>query len=353
MVKPSQSVRFEIDQEVLARWNDGLFYLGKIVKIDEKNVRCSISFEDSSEYWILYKDVQIGAGDKGEIICCICQDESSDKPNEIVLCDNCGLGYHQQCHNPPISGDVLKPDVEFLCRLCVFATNVKKGGALKIGPNAKTFQDMKQSLPYNLHRLTWDAQHKTNVEQFYCYCGGPGEWFSKMLQCCRCRQWFHEACIQCLERPLQYGDRFYIFVCSHCNNGPEYIKRLDLKWVDLVQLVLFNLTILQNKKYYDLDEVVVPYLINNWNDLQPGQNVKKTHLYLNILFIFIDRFCIGHEFKKKTSLWGLKLRVPPPAPSVILPTEGQITDEVMGNLQMKGRKTKTFVPIQWYVFSLS
>ncbi|KAK6196236.1 hypothetical protein SNE40_001498 [Patella caerulea] len=349
-MKPSKPVTFKLDQEVLARWNDGLFYLGSIVKIDEKNGRCSVSFEDNSEYWILYKDIQIGAI-QGEIVCCICQEEASDKPNEIVLCDNCGLGYHQQCHNPPIQGDVLKPDVEFLCRLCVFATNVKKGGALKMGPNAKTFQDMKRSLPYNLHRLTWDAQHKTNVEQYYCYCGGPGDWYSKMLQCCRCRQWFHEACIQCLEHPLLYGDRFYVFVCCHCNNGPEYIKRIEMKWVDLLQLVLFNLTIQGVKKYYDIEEVVAPFIINNLQDMQVtnldvGSMQQVQHKITEICQHHKTRFCSGREIRKKSTLWGLRVRIPPPAPTIILPIDGPITDDVMANLQMKGKKTKTFVPIQ-------
>ena len=28
----------------------------------------------------------------GEMVCCVCLGEDSDKPNEIVLCDNCGQG---------------------------------------------------------------------------------------------------------------------------------------------------------------------------------------------------------------------------------------------------------------------
>ncbi|XP_014788525.1 metal-response element-binding transcription factor 2 isoform X1 [Octopus bimaculoides] len=339
-----RKLMFSVGQDVLARWNDGLFYLGNILKVDDKACKCFIRFEDDSEFLVMFKDIQRGAKE-GEIMCCSCLGESSDAPDEIVLCDNCGLGYHQLCHNPAIDTQVLNPEVEWLCRLCVFATTVKRGGALKSGPNAQALQMMKQSLPYNLNELTWDAQHKTNLEQSYCYCGGPGIWYIKMLQCCRCRMWFHEACIQCLDQPLLYGDRFYMFVCSFCNSGPEYLKRIPLKWIDVAQLALFNLYIVHQKKYYDLDKVIMPWVYMNWQNLQLDS--LGTHLrseekekMLETLRSHKKRFQCGREIKKSRSLWALRLRLPPTPPAIDFPINGQITDDVMNNLQMKRRKTK-------------
>ncbi|XP_041368901.1 metal-response element-binding transcription factor 2-like isoform X2 [Gigantopelta aegis] len=339
---------YTVNQEVLVRWSDGLFYLGHITKV--KTEKCLVKFEDNSEFWILYKDIQRGAHN-GDIMCCICQGGTSDCPNEIVLCDNCGLGYHQQCHNPIIDKEVLQPEVEFLCRLCVFATTVKKGGALKKGPHDKAFQAMRQSFPYTLENLTWDAKHKMNVEQCYCYCGGPGDWYMKMIQCCRCRQWFHEACVQCLNRPLLFGDKFYMFVCSHCNHGPEYIKRLDLKWTDLTQIAIFNMTVINGRKYYDLYEELLPWIHDNWDALvcPELQFATEKEIEANVFEALQNhktRFSCGYEIKKKRTWWGLRVRVAPSAPNVILPTDGEITDEVMSNLQMKGRRTKTFIPLQ-------
>ncbi|XP_060084222.1 metal-response element-binding transcription factor 2-like [Ylistrum balloti] len=349
--KSTKRGKFNVGSEVLARWSDGLFYLGNVLKVEDKEGKCFVQFEDKSEFWVLFKDLQKGAKE-GEINCCVCQSDVSDAPNEIVLCDNCGIGYHQECHNPTIDDEyVIEEEVEWCCRLCIFAAAVKKGGALKIGADATALQKMKRAFPYDLNKLTWDAQRKTNVEQCYCYCGGPGDWYLKMLQCCRCKQWFHEACIQCLEHPLLNGDRFYLFVCSHCNSGPEYMKRLDLKWVDIAHLVLFNLTLSGIKKFYDFDAVMA-FTNTNWNKLQLSSKMAETpeeerrkKLY-DVLKGHKTRFTSNREVRKKHTVWGLKMRAPPPGPTIILPVDGQINEEVMNSLQAKGHKTKCFIPIQ-------
>uniref|UniRef100_A0A8C4VQL7 Metal-response element-binding transcription factor 2 n=1 Tax=Gopherus evgoodei TaxID=1825980 RepID=A0A8C4VQL7_9SAUR len=340
--------KFEEGQDVLARWSDGLFYLGTIKKINKLKQSCFVIFEDSSKSWVLWKDIQTGATESGEMVCTICQEEYSEAPNEMVICDKCGQGYHQLCHTPNIDSSVIDSDDKWLCRQCVFATTTKRGGALKKGPNAKALQVMKQTLPYNVADLEWDAGHKTNIQQCYCYCGGPGDWYLKMLQCCKCNQWFHEACVQCLQKPMLFGDRFYTFICSVCSSGPEYLKRLPLRWVDIAHLCLYNLSVIHKKKYFDSELELMTYINENWDRLHPGElaDTPKSERYEHVLEALNDyktMFMSGKEIKKKKHLFGLRIRVPPMPPNAALKAEKE-PEGTSHEFKIKGRKSSKPVP---------
>ncbi|KAM9667461.1 PHD finger protein 1 isoform 6-T6 [Trichechus inunguis] len=305
-------------QDVLARWTDGLLYLGTIKKVDSAREVCLVQFEDDSQFLVLWKDISPAALPGEELLCCVCRSETVVPGNRLVSCEKCRHAYHQDCHVPraPAPGEGEGPS-PWVCRQCVFAIATKRGGALKKGPYARAMLGMKLSLPYGLKGLDWDAGHLSNRQQSYCYCGGPGEWNLKMLQCRSCLQWFHEACTQCLSKPLLYGDRFYEFECCVCRGGPEKVRRLQLRWVDVAHLVLYHLSVCCKKKYFDFDREILPFTSENWDSLLLGElsdtpKGERSSKLLSALNSHKDRFISGREIKKRKCLFGLHARTPPP-----------------------------------------
>ncbi|XP_064457985.1 metal-response element-binding transcription factor 2-like isoform X2 [Ornithodoros turicata] len=298
-----------------------------------------------------------------DLMCSVCSKGESEPPNEIVICDTCNKGFHQLCHLPKISDQVLLPNIPWHCRHCVPVGSVRvsvfgpiffsvchkvldlRCGHIEFQKSAKNYrngmrvQTFKLGLPYDIKSLEWDSHHRTNLRNRYCYCGGPGEWNKKMLQCLVCQQWFHEACIQSLETPLLYGDRFYNFTCSVCNNGPEIVKRLPLAWVDVTHLILYNMNVENPKKNYDLDEDILPFLNSIWLALQLPPDMSRSSPRERRCNIFrcLDtdesRFKATKDMKKRRLLWCLRTKTVPPLPPEVSQPEnkdnaGKTEDEV-------------------------
>ncbi|XP_023602275.1 PHD finger protein 1 isoform X6 [Myotis lucifugus] len=76
-------------QDVLARWTDGLLYLGTIKKVDSAREVCLVQFEDDSQFLVLWKDISPAALPGEELLCCVCRSEAVVPGNRLVSCEKC------------------------------------------------------------------------------------------------------------------------------------------------------------------------------------------------------------------------------------------------------------------------
>lgn len=71
-----------------------------------------------------------------------------------------------------------------------------------------------------------------------------------------------------------FSCRFYVFVCALCNEGTEFLHRLDVKWVDVVHLSIFNLTLQDSKTYFEYEDTITQWINDNWELLQAPLGVS-------------------------------------------------------------------------------
>ncbi|XP_055371554.1 polycomb protein Pcl [Condylostylus longicornis] len=323
---------FAANMDVLVQKKDGKFYLGTIKDVYAVDGKCMINFDDSSEYLADFDELKRLSCDseiESSPMCVVCKKFNE---NDIVeSCEKCSRGYHRMCAESGFRHGI------WTCKMCCAENGLRTAEERNTGLILnRPFKNKQLQFPYDIQSLTWDSKHRINNQEIYCYCGKHGRWDDKMLQCLKCLQWFHEKCIQSLSYPLLYGDRFYVFVCSICNHGTEVVRRLKFGWIDLVHLIMFNLTKLENdKKYHHITKTIAPYAIQNWSNFQLSvsmNNLSQKEIQKKIVNVLNNssRFKSGKETKKGFVFWGLRTLIPPSLPKIAIPKGAtKITDQFL------------------------
>lgn len=343
--KNSGGTKYKLQEDVLVEHKDGRFYLGTVIAIGTG--QCLVRFNDNTECWSDFRELtKLSSNDADDTpACVVCKRQNAD--DNVEVCENCGRGYHIKC----MDGNFEKNGYWF-CRMCTSPNGKRKdiryvcSGVLSESLDPLT---EKSQLPYKIDTLTWDSLHMVNQERNYCYCGDDGDWLREMIQCCRCQQWFHGRCIRSLQYPIFLGDRFYFFICSICNHGHEFVRRLEVSWPDLIHLALFNLIARNGKRFYDVTKAIAAYVEDNWKTLQMSEQMSKLspnarkEIITQTLTNDRIRFKCGSEVKKGATLWTLRLSQPPNPPNVLL-QPGQIITEHMLTQMSKENRVYRFLP---------
>ncbi|XP_070509495.1 polycomb protein Pcl [Chironomus tepperi] len=341
-----KSGNFEVDEDVLMEGTDGKFYLGTIInsKLEEYLIR----FDDNTEKWsnsCKLKKLTASPTKNGEdsSLCVICK--ISKEFDVVEICSQCSRGYHRNCFKE----QSIHPS-RWNCSKCsVDVISISDSEELESEFAAElTTEEFNQKptlkLPYDLSSLKWDSAHRLNKENIYCYCGLIGSWKDKMLQCCRCRQWFHNNCIKSWDGYLLHGDTFFIFCCSVCNDGNEFIRRLQITWRDIIHLIFYELTIVRSQKYHSISKDIVPFILQNSDNFylppEVSKFLTKESLEKKILQTVrkIDIFKCINANKKKACLFGLRKKMPPlhnHLQKVIIPPSEPFSDDLIKKLKIK------------------
>lgn len=93
-----QRLGFSHGEDVLLQHKDGKYYLGTIVEVDLTRDKCLIKFLDNTSAWSSVKDLTKLTMLDSDVMCVLCKKSQPKNDNDIVVCDKCGRGYHQLCH---------------------------------------------------------------------------------------------------------------------------------------------------------------------------------------------------------------------------------------------------------------
>ncbi len=98
------------------------------------------------------------------------------------------------------------------------------------------------------------------------------------------------------------------------------LKKFVMFRVEALHLVLFNLTVVNNKKYHDLETSILPFFKRKWKCLQgPGTLLKAARIEAEFMNRLLcgnkTRFKCGSEIKKRSTFWGLRKVSPPAVPN--------------------------------------
>ncbi|GJJ77802.1 cysteine-rich protein 2-binding protein [Entomortierella parvispora] len=195
--------------------------------------------------------------------------------------------------------------------------------------------------PYEPEELHWAADHKSNEEGTYCYCGKDKEPDEPMLPCQKCGQLFHSGCVSCLTKPLLKGDEFFKFECSVCTQGPEFFERAALSWVILVHLVLYNLMDAHpDQQYFRWKEEICKFIFDYWSYLLPDKEQSPTwnNTVASVLSVQNHIFLSGVETKGTSGWWTLIEKAPPDRNRKLKPKNKAVPKT--GASKHSGSKTK-------------
>ncbi|XP_061391486.1 polycomb protein Pcl [Musca vetustissima] len=364
---PTPPPPFNNGEDVFIKRQDGRFYLGTV--IDMARQQFLVRFDDKTEQWCNPGEMRkLGGGGSGtnsscnnnnnsnssstnsndsqhanqpqqQPMCVSCKQQQPD--SKVEICERCGRGYHRKC-----TMETSKNSGIWYCKRC------DKPMKLSAHPDDEDMDvedddddeeepeeeedmeplqvgDVCHQLPYDLNSLTWDNKHRVNEQQIYCYCGKSGKFDQNMLQCWHCLNWYHIDCTQKFKGNLLRGDVFFVFCCTVCNNGEEYLRRLQVDWVDLLHLIIYNLSTMkkhQNHKYHHLLKDIYPFALEKRKSSLPMPKEWKMmpeNEFLDKLRCTLkdnpDRFVGGKELKRDHYFFALRTNGPPfvqPPPSL-------------------------------------
>lgn len=69
---------------------------------------------------------------ESQVVCCVCHGNEASKGNDLALCDSCGRGFHQHCHDPPVASFGGEDDPWF-CGACTEGIARERGLRLRAG----------------------------------------------------------------------------------------------------------------------------------------------------------------------------------------------------------------------------